>query len=268
MSRISCSFFILIITIISLVSPAYAVIEFNISDSQVNNQEISLIASISGLTSNSCFENRCFLRGLLRKVNNSKYFGQTQNNSGSWIDYISSLEKEYIQSSFFSFQPNSGSWSGQLNLRFLIDDTEYKGPADYELKLQRFSGNSTGAAGESNILLLALTAPTPTPSPTITQTSTPSPTTTSTPVPTSTPTPSPKPSNTPTASPSSILTKINSQILGASDSAISTPTATPIYEEEYKNTPPTIKSFPNWPFYLSSFLIFVPAILLFKRHRH
>lgn len=185
---------------------AFATIQFNIDNAVPLDTEINLTASISGLTTSSCSsEGKCYFQGTLRRIGSSYYFGQTQNNSGSWIDYISSPELEYIQSTFYSFQPNSGSWYGQLKMRFSVEDTEYKGPGDYELKVRRFSGNSKNPSGESNLLSLALTATLPTPTPTLTPTPTPSVTPTPDPTSTSTPTSSPSPKPTATSTPTSTL---------------------------------------------------------------
>lgn len=184
--------------------PVQAAIQFLIFEPVLSGLELSLTASISGLTSTSCpTENKCFLQGTLRSVGAAKYFGQTQNNISSWIDYISSPEQEYIQSTFFQFQPEAGSWSGQLKMRYSPSDDEYKGPGDYEVKFKRFSGKSTSSSGESNTLVQAFTAaiPTPTPTPTPSPTSTPTPTSTPSSTNTPTPTPTPTPTNTPTPSP-------------------------------------------------------------------
>src|SRR3989344_2319879 len=185
--------------------PANAAIQFLLFDPIISGLELSLTASISGLTSTSCStENKCFLQGTLRSVGAAKYFGQTQNNINSWIDYIGSPELEYIQSTFFQFQPEVGSWSGQLKMRYSPSDDEYKGPGDYEIKFKRFSGKSVSSSGESNTLVMSLTTAIPTPTPTAipTSTSTPIPTPTPTAIPTSTSTPIPTPPPTATETPS------------------------------------------------------------------
>lgn len=222
-----------------------AAISFLIDSPQIASTEVTLNASISGLTTSSCnTDGRCFLEGTLRQVGASKYFGFTQNNLGSWIDYQSSPEIEYIQNNFFDFSPISGTWSGQLKIKFSVLDSEYKGPGDYEIKIRRFSGKSQNPSGDSNILVSRLdqTIPTPTPSPTPTPTPSSTPTLSPTPTPTSTPTPSPTPTNNPTRiitytptsppaknipSPTTILTVSpteNPAVLAASTSAKSSST--------------------------------------------
>lgn len=161
-------------------------VELTIFDPIILDTNISVTASLSA-TSNY------YLQGVIRSTSSSKYFGETQNNSNNWIDYISSPEKEYITSNFFVTTVENASWSGNLNMRFKLDDPYYLGPGSYEIKLRRFTGNSTSPAGESNTLLVNLTTATPTP--------TPSPTPTPTPSPSSTSTPSPSPSHTPSLSP-------------------------------------------------------------------
>lgn len=166
-----------------------AAIQFNISNAEIADTEINLMASVSGLTSSSCPDGKCYLQGTLR-LPQKNYFGQTQNNVGSWIDYLSAPEPDYIQSTFYSFQPESGSWSGQLKMHFSAEDTNYIGPGNYELKLRRFSGQSKSAAGESNTIVLSLNEALP--SPTLTPTPTPTLTPKLSPTPKSSPPPSPK----------------------------------------------------------------------------
>lgn len=186
-------------------TPALAAPAQSISDQIISGTEISFNASISALTTSSCAtsDGRCFLQGTLRQGSGNQ-FGQTQNNSGSWVDYVSSPETEYIQSTFFSFQPVAGTWSGQLKMRFSTSDPLYKGPGSYELKLQRFSGNSkSGPSGESSSLVINLDIALPTPTPTSAPTPIPTPTPPANPTPTPIlkPTPTSKPSPTPKSSP-------------------------------------------------------------------
>lgn len=233
--------------------PTLAAISFLIDSPIITGTEITLSASVSGLIASSCnTDGRCFLAGTLRQVGASKYFGLTQNNMGSWIDYQSTPETEYIQNNFFDFTPNSGSWSGQLKLKFSVLDSEYKGPGDYEIKVRRFSGKSQNPSGDSNILIQRLdqVIPTPTPTltptatqaPTSTPTSTPSPTPTSTPTPTITLTPTLKPtlSKTPTPTLTPLITplitptiEITQEVLGASTSAQTTSNNLPIFSTAF-----------------------------------
>lgn len=156
-------------------------IEFTIADPIVSGLEISVSSSLSGTTSNY------FLQGTLRAVDSSKYFGETYGRT-SWIDYLSSPDKEFITSNFYMTDVQNASWSGTLKMRYKVDDQVYKGPGSYELKLRRFTGNSSNAAGESNVMTITLTEPLPLPSPT--------------PVPSPTPTPS---ASQPSQSPITIL---------------------------------------------------------------
>lgn len=161
-------------------------VELVIFDPHVQENLISLTASLSA-TSNY------YLQGTLRSASSSKYFGETVNAQGNWIDYVSNPEKEYIASNFFVTEINNASWSGILKLRFKLDDPNYFGPGSYELKLRRFTGNSTSPAGESNTLIVNLTAATPAPSPSLAPSPSPSPSPTPTPTPTPIPSPSPSP---------------------------------------------------------------------------
>lgn len=181
--------------VLFFISPAHA-IDLSISDPVISNLEVSVIASLSA-------SSNYYLQGVLRSQSSSKYFGETQNNRGDWVDYISSPEKEYIASNFFLTNIQNATWSGQLKLRFKTDDPNYFGPGLYDLKVRRFTGSSSSSAGESNTLVINLTAPllTPTPSPTPTPIPSLSPSPSMLPSPTPTPTPTPKPSAKPSPSP-------------------------------------------------------------------
>lgn len=165
-------------------------VDLFISDPIISNLEVSLNASLSGSAN-------YYLQGTLRSQSSSKYFGETQNNRGDWVDYISTPEKEYITSNFFLTDIKNATWSGTIKLRFKLDDPNYFGPGQYDLKLRRFTGNSTSNAGESNTLTLNLTQVIPTPTPSFS----PSPPPTPPPTPTPSPTPTPPPSLRPSLSP-------------------------------------------------------------------
>lgn len=170
------------------VDEIFSAIEFSIGSLTQTNDEIEVEVTVKGLSSSSCFENRCYLQGLLTVENQNQYFGFTQNNQGNWYEYIGSPEVELIKSTFFSFEPKEGSWSGKLKVKNNSGDSDYKGPGNYSLQLRRYSGKSSSHAGESNALSVQLSyiLPTPTPSPTPTI-YTASPTPTSTPYPNATP---------------------------------------------------------------------------------
>lgn len=176
-------------------------VELVIHDPIVQNLEVSVAASLSA-TSNY------YLQGVMRAQSSSKYFGETQNLKGEWLDYVSSPEKEFITSNFYFTDVQNASWSGMIKLRFKVDDPNYQGPGLYDLKLRRFTGGSTSSAGDSNSLIINLSAPLPTASPT-----SPSPTPQSSPIPSPTPLISPLSSAMSTPTPSlSIVPKSLSPI--------------------------------------------------------
>lgn len=179
-----CKYFLWLVFLLVAVAPVYA-IEFIIADPLVTDQEIVLSASLSATTN-------YYLQATLRSQSSSKYFGETKNNRGDWIDYQSSPEKEYIVSNYFFTDIQNASWSGTIRLRFKADDPNYLGPGLYDLKLRRYTGASSSSAGDSNTLTLNLVTNLP---------SSPSPQPTPTPSPTPTPTPSPTPKPSPTPSP-------------------------------------------------------------------
>jgi hypothetical protein len=149
--------FVLVVVLLIISQSTAHALDLSISNPIVTDLEISLSASLSA-TSNY------YLQGAMRAQSSSKYFGETKNVRGDWIDYVSSPDKEYITSNFFQTDVQNASWSGIVKLRFKLDDPNYLGPGLYDLKLRRFTGQSSGSAGESNTLTLNLTAQTPSPS--------------------------------------------------------------------------------------------------------
>jgi len=168
-----CKFWLAFLLVILCASRVHAV-ELMIYDPIVSDLSITFTASLSA-SSNYYFQ------GVLRSQSSSKYFGETQNSKGDWIDYISSPEKENIASNFFLTDVKNATWSGILKLRFKTDDSNYQGPGIYDLKLRRFTGGSSSSAGESNTLIVNLTAIIPTPTPLPSPIPSPSPIATATP---------------------------------------------------------------------------------------
>lgn len=224
---------------IDILNPKYvkADISFVIANPINETDIITVDVLISGLTSRSCPDVKCYLQGSFQKTSGDNYFGYTQNNYEDWVKYLSSPSVDYIKTNLFYFEPVEGSWSGKIKVKNDIESVGYKGPGDYSLKIRRYSGGSTSEAGESNILTVTLTlslpTPVPTPTPTETPTTTPEPTTVPTVAPTPTPprtlTPTPirtttsKPSSKATSSPTNLVIKeetedtTNSDVLGLRD---------------------------------------------------
>ncbi|MBI3956314.1 hypothetical protein HY339_03590 [Candidatus Gottesmanbacteria bacterium] len=192
----------------SLPFSVYA-IEFTVGNPQISGQQITVDVSLSGVSSSNCPSAKCYLQGVLRSVESSYYFGETQNNKGVWIEYVSKPEKEFITENFPAIDIVDASWSGQLKIQYKADDPNYKGPGTHDLKVRRFTGGSSSYAGEAAATVNLITAlpqtPTPTPQPTAAPTPTPAPTKSPTPTPTKTPTltstPTPTSQPTPTETP-------------------------------------------------------------------
>src|SRR3989339_1694323 len=100
-------------------------VSFTISSSSQTiskNDEISINILINDLT--SCI--KCYLQtAFTSSLTNPKYLGFTSDNSGNWYKYLSSPPKETVQSSFFSFEPIEGNWSGVIKAKIDIEDTDY-----------------------------------------------------------------------------------------------------------------------------------------------
>ncbi len=169
------------------VSPSFAAIEFIATNPQINNDEITVDVSITDTST------AYYLQGLFTKPGETNYFGLTKNHYGDWFTSDATPNKDYITTNFFKTEPINSSWSGQLMVKNDLKNPNYKGPGDYELKIRRYTGNSTSTAGEAT-LIISFSSVTPT----LTPTSTPTPTSTS--APTSTPTtPKPTTQSTPTS---------------------------------------------------------------------
>lgn len=197
---------VLLILLFFLFTPRFVnAADIYLSSSSTNNDEILVNVSVTGLTANSCPNTKCFLQGMLtRSTDNPQYFGYTLNNYGDWYEYIGSPDKSFILTNFFSFEPVAGQWSGQLSVKNNPNDSDYKGPGEYFLRVKRYTGNSTSATSEiSNDLPIQLSyvLETPTPSPTQPLTNPPTATATQTATATMTPKPTPTKTSTPKATP-------------------------------------------------------------------
>ncbi len=151
-------------------------VDFIISNPVVKDTEISVDVEISGAKANSCPENTCYLLGAISSTSYTRYFGFTQRNDGGWTAYTSSAETDFIKSNFYKIEIIEEAWTGAVKMKFNWDDPDYKGPGEYKIKINRYTGNSKNSAQSSNELLINLSVATPTPSPTATPTSTPFPT--------------------------------------------------------------------------------------------
>lgn len=206
--------------------PIFA-IDFSISNPGMNDQEISFDAALSNVTTTNCPDDRCYLQGVLRSASSSKYFGESLNTQGNWVDYISNIDTEYIKANFHAADIQKGSWSAKLKVRFKADDPNYQGPGSYDLKVRRYTGKSSTSYAESNTITINLTATIPAPSPTATAVPTdpvPEPASTSTPTPTPARTPTPSKAPTPTVTvaptPTHLIIASNFSVLGASNSPV------------------------------------------------
>lgn len=183
-------------------------VEFSISNPKVDGQDITFDAVIADLSASSCPNAKCYLQGAIRMEGKNNYFGFTKNNSGEWIEYVSSTNKNFITEKFLYCEVTADKeCKTTVSMRFNNDDPHYYGQGNYEIKLKRYSGESDNSAGEDagpiNISLsVATPEPTASPTPTPSPTPSPSPTATPTKSPTPTPTPTKKPTSTPSPSPS------------------------------------------------------------------
>lgn len=210
--------------------PAFAVIEFNISNPQNNNNEVTIDVSITGLTSSSCLNGSCYLQAAFSSPSPIRYFGFTKNNKGEWYEYTGSPGSSNIQSTFFAFEPVGGIWSGQLTIKINSENPNYKGPGEYNLKAWRYSGKSDSYSGDSdNTLSINIEGPTIIPSPTPIPTPSPSPS--PSPTPTRTPVRSPSPTPIPTPKKSTTITYTPSPTPNSTPKTTPSPTSNPTRNE-------------------------------------
>lgn len=161
MSKIFFNLIILTILAIADSKSAHAAVEFTISNSQSDSSKVTVDVSLTGLTSSSCSDGKCYLQAAFRQ-GDYHHFGFTQDSSGGWYKYESDPGKDNIKSTFFSFEPTDGAWQGSLTAKVDPDASGYKGPGTYEVKVWRYSGNSDGPTGDaSNSLTVDLSAEKP-----------------------------------------------------------------------------------------------------------
>ncbi|MFZ3069166.1 MAG: hypothetical protein WA052_02505 [Microgenomates group bacterium] len=269
---------------------AHSAITLNISNLEKGESNFSLDATLSGISSSSS----CYVQVVITAPGSPHYFGQTWSPKGEWFKYISSPAKEYIVENFIKLENDQTT---KIIFNTDPDDEDYKGPGEYLVKLNRYTGGSTSSAGDSNSLTMNIADPTPTSDPTtiITETPTNTPTSTTTPTntptntstptpvrtPTKTPTPTPTPTTklkttTPTKTPviaikttPSNLLSTPSTILGESTDSASL-SADMVVNIEITPTPENIINKPKnykTPFFIGLFLAVSSSALLYFRHR-
>lgn len=206
---------------------ALAAITFTLSNPQVNNQDITFSASLSDIASQSCPSGKCYFQGMITKKGKSYYFGFTKNNAGELKGYLSSPDPNFITSNFLYCEPVNNSCEISVAMHFNHNDPDYEGPGEYEVKMKRYTGESSNGIFADNELVVSLSVATPTPS----ATPSPSPSPTASPSPTPTPTKSPSPSPTPTPT-----KKVSASMGGGTtptptSKATATPQGTPTEEQ-------------------------------------
>gem|GEM_PF-1597102 len=211
----------------------HSAITLNISNLEKGENSFSLDATLSGISSSA----NCYVQVVITAPGSPHYFGQTWSPKGEWFKYISSPAKEYIVENFVKLENDQTT---KIIFNTDPNDEDYKGPGEYLVKLNRYTGSSSSPAGDSNSLTMNITDPTPTSDPTIIITETPTNTPTSTTTPTNTPTntSTPTPVKTPTKTPTPTPTPVKT----FTPTVIKTPTPTKNYVIAIKTTPTTSPS--------------------------
>ncbi len=239
--------------------PAFSAITFTISNPVKEGDYFIVDASISGIASVSAF-----VQGKFTSTNSSSYFGYTWGQNEEWVNYVGSTNKSFITQNLPILMRNT---SQKIWIKPNYQDKAYKGPGEYFLKLERFTGASDNSTGEDAVITVSLTEPLPTPTQTPTEepTNTPNPTPDWTPNPTKTPTPTTKP--TPTKKISTLASI--SAVLGDSTNSASISAdyvniieASPSRELKYKK-PQNYKT----PFFIGLVIALASGSLLYFRHR-
>lgn len=111
-----------------------------------------------------------YLSGAFKKTDSTRYFGLTKINS-NWVKYESS---NYLNQYKITTDDN-GSWTGTLEVKPDISDTDYKGSGDYIFKVGRYTSTGSGPTWTNNETALKINdvgtiSDTPTSQPTIKKT--------------------------------------------------------------------------------------------------
>jgi len=248
--------------------PAFSAITFTISNPVKEGDYFIVDASISGIASVSAF-----VQGKFTPTSSPSYFGYTWGQNEEWVNYVGNTNKSFITQNLPILARNV---SQKIWIKPNYQDTAYKGPGEYFLKLERFTGASDNSTGEDAVITVTLTEPLPTPTQTPTEepTNTPNPTSVWTPNPTKTPTPTKKP--TPTVTKANSLASSTSAVLGDSTdsasviapesasggSSIYTNESSQSKEIKYKK-PKNFKA----PFFVGLVIALISGSLLYFRHR-
>lgn len=214
-------------------TPTHAAIELTAVVKNSGGEIITLEVGISGT------DTPYYIQAIITQPGETSYFGYNENNNGDWFPIDATPDTTYIVSNFYKTSPVGESWSGELKVKNDPTSANYKGPGEYNIKVRRYTGNSTSHTGDEVILSHSLITPTPTPIPSPTPTPIPSPT----PKPTSnSASPSPSPSSTPTTLSSELLANEESdpQILGDSDVPNQEIDLTP-YSSPNPSPPPSVQ---------------------------
>ena len=106
----------------------------NLSTSTLNGPDdtVTVSASASGLQNSTQY-----LQVLLTKEGTTNYFGFTKNKKDEWYQYKSSPSVGDLSSYFYNFTPIGGTWMGDIQAKVDINDSSYKGPGTYTVKLAK-----------------------------------------------------------------------------------------------------------------------------------
>lgn len=116
---------------------------FTISNipSEINSDQAFTTSVNLSLPNNS--DTTYYLAGAFKIVDGTRYFGLTKKDSG-WVQYSSaSFSNQYKITT-----NGSGAWTGNLEVKPDIEDSDYKGSGDYTFKVARYT--QTGSQTWSN----------------------------------------------------------------------------------------------------------------------
>lgn len=256
----------------------YSAVTFTINNPVREGDYFIVDVSVSGISSSSAF-----VQGMFTATSTASYFGYTWGQNEEWVNYVSDTSKNFIIQNFPILQRNT---SQKIWIRPNYQDSAYKGPGDYFLKLRRYTGASDDSTGIDATLTVALTEALPTPAPTASPTAeitntpeptiesvwTPNPTKTPTPTPTQTSTPTPTPTKKPTVTPTITTPTLSSTVSGVLGESTDSASLSAEVTDEIMVTPTIEKKIsksPNYktPFFIGLFLAISSGALLYFRHR-
>ncbi len=184
---------VLLAVITLLLTPkTVSALDFGVSGAPETIFEDTAFPITFTLSQSSTATSVAYLRAVFYQEGTTKYFGYTQNQSGTWVNSTSDKTQFYT----LTVGPD-GSASGQIWAKLDLTHSYFTGAGVYKIKLGRYTSSNDTCADWTNELETAVTvhpSPVPSPNPSLPPSPTPTPTPSPSPIPSPSLIPSPRPS--------------------------------------------------------------------------